>query len=219
MLRVTHLQVVAGNRTLLTDVNISWQAGALASVLGPNGAGKSSLLNHICGVALTQRQCVFFNGEDVLSLPPLKRATRMASIAQHDDADLETRVIDRIAHGLYARKMSSRLKTTDERRLVEQIADTLGIADLLSRRLFTLSGGQRKKVHIARGLVDDNAQVYILDEPDASLDAESRDHLMRVLKKICEAKKLVIVSLHHNDLADLYCDHQFLIEPNISPSR
>jgi ABC-type cobalamin/Fe3+-siderophores transport system ATPase subunit len=198
------LQVTVGKRLLLLDVNEQWPAGSLVVLLGPNGLGKTTLLDHISGIKIKGPGQVFWGNEDVSLLSPLNRAERIASIAQHDEAPLETLVYDRIAHGLYARRMSGNLSASDEKNLVSQVAEAIGIAAFLNRPLFRLSGGQRKKVHIARALVDDRAAVYLLDEPDANLDPQSRDHIMQVLKLIASRRKVVVVSLHHHELANAH---------------
>jgi iron complex transport system ATP-binding protein len=183
-------------------LNAEWRAGSLVAVLGPNGIGKSTLLNHVAGIALRQQDCVRLKREDIATMPPRLRAQKIASIAQQDSAPLEMIVRDRIAHGLHPRRFCA----AAERSLVERTASTLQIKDLLERPLHSLSGGQRKKVHVARALVDDQAEVYILDEPDAGLDANSRDHVMRLLRSLATSGKLVIVSLHHQDLAEAHAD-------------
>ena len=209
MLTIKHLQVRIGKRILIPDMNAQWSRGSLVAVLGPNGAGKTTLLNHLAGIALKEPNFVFWDSEDIFAMPPRIRASQIASIAQQDETDHSTLVRDRIAHGLFARRMTTRLTAQKESELVSRVASTLGIHDLLWRSLFSLSGGQRKKAHIARALVDDNANVFILDEPDASLDAESRAHLMSVLRDLANKGKLVVVSLHHRELADSFADERF----------
>lgn len=205
MLTINQLDVRIGHRILAPNFEAQWQTGSLVAVLGPNGAGKSTLLHHIAGLALREPGKVLLDGSDVFTMPAAQRARRIASIAQQDACLFETLVRDRIAHGLYARQAK------DEAKHVTTIARSLEIDDLLDRPLHTLSGGQRKKVHIARALVDDEAEVYVLDEPDASLDAASREHVMSLLKARANRDKLVITSLHHHDLAERYADQSILL--------
>lgn len=212
MLRINHLDLRIGNRILAHDLNAHWKAGSLVCVLGPNGSGKSTLLSTIAGIKPIEADRIFLAGDDLSQIDVLNRARCISSIAQNDEADLNTLAHDRIAHGLYPRGCA--IGYAKELTVVNQIAATLGIGDLLTRPLYSLSGGQRKKVHIARALVNDEANVYILDEPDANLDAASRDHLMVVLQELCAQNKLVIVSLHHRDLAERYANETFELPHN-----
>lgn len=108
----------------------------------------------------------------------------ISTIAQHDTALGDTLVRTRIEHG---------------GENIEAIAEELSISHLLNRRLKTLSGGEKKRVHIARCLVNTEAQVYILDEPDAGLDAHGKKQLAEALKKRAQAGKSIFLALH--DLA------------------
>lgn len=208
MFTVKQLKVSVDSRVLMPSLSAHWHRGMLVAVLGPNGVGKSTVLSHVCGASLYVPDCVYLDDFDVFKMTPLQRAQRIASIAQYDEADPETLVQDRIAHGLYARQRASHLSSGTSRLLVRTIAESLGISEFLGRPLYSLSGGQRKKVHIARALVDDAAEVYILDEPDASLDAESKARLMGLLKSISRRNKIVVTSLHHLDLAESFCDQR-----------
>jgi ABC-type Mn2+/Zn2+ transport system ATPase subunit len=105
----------------------------------------------------------------------------ISSIAQHDTALGDTLVRTRIEHGGEA---------------IEAIAEELQISHLLNRRLKTLSGGERKRVHIARCLVDEKAQVYLLDEPDAGLDTQGKQQLASALKRRAQAGKSIFLALH-----------------------
>lgn len=202
MLKLESLTLAAGNRTLFRDLTLHLDFGKLIAILGPNGVGKSTLLNHMSGVAIKTSDTVFLRGDDLFSMPVEERALRIASIAQHDTAPLETLAQERIAQGLYARRKSLSAKQTWD--ALVAVSSSLLLNEVLERPLWSLSGGQRKKVHIARALVDTQAEVYVLDEPDASLDAFSRGALMTLLRARAETGKLVVVSMHHHELANAY---------------
>jgi iron complex transport system ATP-binding protein len=206
LLTIDKLKLSVGDRVLLHDFTAQWEQGSVVSILGANGSGKTTLLKHITGVLRSETGHILWRGEDILKFSTLKRANRIASIGQHESADLETTVEHRIGHGLHARRQLSSLSRLQEKQLIEQIAIKCGIHDLLLRPLFSLSGGQRKKVHIARCLVNDRADLYVLDEPDASLDPASREHVMTLFKEMAASGKLVIAALHHRDLAERFAD-------------
>lgn len=216
MLIIDQLKLSIGSRVLAENICASWPRGSLVSILGPNGCGKTTLLNKISGIGPLAPGNIFIDETDLRSLTPLERAQRIASVAQYDEADLEIIARDRIAHGLYPRKRSKGLSAPQETALIKRAAQLLHIEDLLLRPLASLSGGQRKKVHLARALVDDLARVYVIDEPDANLDADSKDNLMQVLKQLSNNEKVLIVSLHNRDLADKYCDYRLELGPTLA---
>jgi ABC-type cobalamin/Fe3+-siderophores transport system ATPase subunit len=202
MLRLNELDVSIGSRVLIERFCALWPAGSLVAILGPNGIGKTTLLNNIAGIRLRASKKIYLQGTDLFLMTPLERARHISSIPQHDSAPHDTTVFDRISHGLYPVKGS--LEGASEE--VAQLAAEIGIKDLLDRPLHALSGGQRKKVHIARALVHKDADLFVLDEPDASLDSDARVHILNLLKALSREKKLVIVSLHNRDLAAQYAD-------------
>lgn len=200
LLRINDLDVTAGSRVLIQGFSASWPKGLVVAILGPNGVGKSSLLDHIVGLRLKEFGRVFLNNRDVCKMSHGERARNISSVSQYDHAPLETRAFDRIAHGLYPTRKKSDAA-------IMEIAAELGIEDFLGRPLYALSGGQRKKVHIARALVNAEAKVFVLDEPDASLDAEQREKMLALISQMSKKGKLVVVSLHHKELAARYADN------------
>jgi iron complex transport system ATP-binding protein len=204
MLQLKELDVTIGSRVLLPSFCASWPMGSLVAILGPNGCGKTTLLNHIVGLRLKTAGSVILNGCDVYRMRPKERALHISSVSQHDAAPLETRVFDRISHGLYPVRNCFTHESKSAR--ISEVAKRLAIHDLLERPLFKLSGGQRKKVHIARALVHEDADMFVLDEPDASLDTASREGVLELLRALSGSGKLVIVSLHHRELASTYAD-------------
>jgi len=209
MLELRNLDICVGTRTLIKQFSATWPLGSLVAVLGPNGAGKSTFLNHIAGICLKTQGTVFLQGCDIFEMSPIDRAIRISSISQQDPSPLDTIVFDRISHGLFP---LGGLSPKATRGRIEIVAQQLEIEQLLQRPLFTLSGGQRKKVHIARALVNQESDVFILDEPDASLDASTREKIIELLKTLSSLGKLVVVSLHHQDLAVRYADTMFQVE-------
>ena len=121
----------------------------------------------------------YINDQNLISLKASKRAQAIASIGQFDGAPGDMRVKTRIAHGASH---------------IEKISEEFKITHLLNKRLDELSGGQKKFVFIARCLVNYDAQVYILDEPQASLDASAEELLMSILQKRADLGKIIIVT-------------------------
>jgi iron complex transport system ATP-binding protein len=170
-------------------------------IVGENGAGKSTLLDVIAGVTTPTSGSVVVNGAPMSSLSPTKRATLIASIGAGDPGIDDVTAATRIAHGLAARRGSRALMDAATLATVERVAEELAVSKLLERTLGELSSGERRRVHVARALVDDAAQIYILDEPHTAVDVRHQALVSAALAKRAAAGKLVVVSAHDLGIA------------------
>jgi len=138
---------------------------------------------------------IFFNGRAVNDLPPQQRNVSMAfetyNLYPHFD------VYDNIAFPLRAPRWGLKLSPQEERRRVEEIANFLGIGELLDRLPQHLSGGQRQRVSLARALVR-RPEVYLLDEPIAHLDARLKFSTQTLLKEFATKYRSTIIYVTHN---------------------
>jgi manganese/iron transport system ATP-binding protein len=168
-------------------------------VIGPNGAGKSTLLKLIAGLLKPLSGTV-----EVLGAPPGARARDVAYVPQAEavDWDFPVTVGEVAMMGRYARLGFGRRPSADDRRHVDAALDTVGMAGARDRQIGELSGGQRRRVFLARALAAD-PELYLLDEPVTGVDATTQEELMDVLEAEARAGKTVIASTH-----DLICAAQ-----------
>src|SRR3989338_2172156 len=188
MLRTESLSVHIHQTLLLRNLNFNFKPESITAILGPNGVGKSTLLNYLSGIRTPQQGAVFLEDQNLAQLSPPLRAQKISSIAQHDTALGDTLVKTRLSH-------SGDIPPFEKGEL-GGILEFLHLAHLLNRRLKTLSGGEKKRVHIARCLIQTTAQVYILDEPDAGLDIYYKKQLAKLLKQQAKIGKTVVLTLH-----------------------
>jgi iron complex transport system ATP-binding protein len=188
-------------RALLTSVDVTFRAGAVTVVLGENGAGKSTLLDALAGVRALSSGTVSLDGDDVHSLSPFARACRIASLAQTAPFSPLSSTLERIAHGLVQERGKRALLDGAAIDRVREIAHTLDVDGLLDKELGTLSGGERRRVEIARALVDPRPGVVILDEPYAGIDIARRSRIGAALRARARAGAIVVVSVHEIDVA------------------
>ncbi len=193
------LGVSVGSR--LVDVTLTFVPGTLTVVVGENGAGKSTLLDVLSGVLAPKSGAVRLTDAsarelDVAALAPRDRARRIASLGQRPvDVD-DITAAERIAHGLAPRRGSHALVDGAARARIEAAAGALGVAPLLGRALGTLSSGERRRVEVARALVDDEAPVLIVDEPHAGVDVRHQGLVSRALVARARAGATVVASVH-----------------------
>lgn len=206
-LAVRGLTVSYGQKPAVFSVDMTVQPGAMTAIIGPNGAGKSTLLKAALGIVkpLSGQVTVF-------GRPLEEQRARIAYVPQRAsvDWDFPTRVIDVVLMGLYRELgLLGRLRARHKARALDCLA-RVGMRDFADRQIGQLSGGQQQRVFLARALAQD-ADLYLLDEPFAGVDAATEKAIISVLKSLKQAGRTVVVV--HHDLATVtdYFDHVFLI--------
>lgn len=206
-LAVRGLTVSYGEKPAVFSVDATFPAVAMTAIIGPNGAGKSTLLKAALGVIPR------LSGEVTIFGAPIEKARdRIAYVPQRAsvDWDFPTTVIDVVQMGLYRKVgLIGRLSGAMSQK-AKDCLDRVGMADFADRQIGQLSGGQQQRVFLARALAQD-ADLYLLDEPFAGVDAATERAIIDVLKQLKSQGKAV-VAVHH-DLSTVrdYFDHVFLI--------
>jgi manganese/zinc/iron transport system ATP- binding protein len=206
-LAIRGLTVTYGEKPAVFSVDMTVKPGQMTAIIGPNGAGKSTLLKAALGIVppVSGRVTVF--GRSLA-----EQRARIAYVPQRAsvDWDFPTRVIDVVLMGLYRELgLLGRVKRAHRAKALDCLA-RVGMADFASRQIGQLSGGQQQRVFLARALAQ-GADLYLLDEPFAGVDAATEKAIIAVLKSLREAGKTVVVV--HHDLATVteYFDNVFLI--------
>ncbi|EXG81190.1 zinc ABC transporter ATP-binding protein AztA [Cryptosporangium arvum] len=172
-----------GGVPVLSGVTLGVEAGSMLAVTGPNGSGKSTLLHLLAGVESPTEGRVRRAGGARLSLLPQRTS---------DIDALPLTVAECVRIGRF--RPLRRLGRAD-RLAADTMLDRLGLADLAGRRLRELSGGQRQRTLLAQALVQD-AEVYVLDEPTAALDAASRQRVHELLAERRAAGAAMVLASH-----------------------
>ena len=188
-----------GRRIALTDVDLTVTAGSLLAVIGPNGAGKSTLLKLIAGLMKPLSGRV-----SVLGGPAGSAARSVAYLPQAEAVDWEfpVTVQEVVMMGRYARLGFGHQPGREDRERVAAALATVGMGDAGNRQIGALSGGQRRRVFLARAIAAD-PELYLLDEPVTGVDARTQEDLMDVLEAEARSGKTVIATTH-----DLICAAQ-----------
>jgi manganese/iron transport system ATP-binding protein len=194
-----HVTAGYGSRVALTDVSLTVRPGSLLAVIGPNGAGKSTLLKLIAGLLEPTAGTI-----SVLGAAPGVEARAVAYVPQAEavDWDFPVTVGEVAMMGRYARLGFGRRPAAIDHERVLAALETVGMAGATDRQIGALSGGQRRRVFLARAIAAD-PELYLLDEPVTGVDATTQEELMDVLEAEARAGKTVIASTH-----DLICAAQ-----------
>jgi ABC-type Mn2+/Zn2+ transport system ATPase subunit len=187
--------VAYGTRVALDDVDMEIEAGALLAVIGPNGAGKSTLLKAIAGLVEPVAGSV-----EVFGAPPGGAARRVAYVPQAELVDwgFPVTVGDVVMMGRVPLIGIGRSPSRSDRDAVREALATVGMAGEDSRQIGALSGGQRRRVFLAKAMAA-RPDLYLLDEPVTGVDATTEEDLMRVLEAESDAGRTIVASTH--DLA------------------
>jgi manganese/iron transport system ATP-binding protein len=188
-----------GTRQALEAISLDVPAGSLLAVIGPNGAGKSTLLKLIAGLLRP------WSGEvSVLGGKPGSRGRRVAYLPQAEAVDWDFPVTagEVVMMGRYAALGIGRGPGRHDHHLVGDALAAVGMHDAIDRQVGRLSGGQRRRVFLARALAAE-PDLYLLDEPVTGVDARTQEDLMDVLEAEARAGKTVIATTH-----DLICAAQ-----------
>ena len=186
-------------RVALEGVTIAVEAGTLLAVVGPNGAGKSTLLKVMAGLLRPWQGRV-----EVLGAAPGREARRVAYVPQAETVDwhFPVTVHDVVMMGRYPLLGTLRRPGQHDRVHVEEALDKVGMSEHRHRQIGALSGGQRRRVFLARALAADPA-VYLLDEPVTGIDATTQELLMDILEQETRRGRTVVATTH-----DLACAAQ-----------
>ncbi len=206
-LNIRGMTVSYGQMPAVYSIDLKVKSGSIFGILGPNGAGKSTLLKAAMGILPVVSGQISFFGK------PLKEARhQVAYVPQRTsvDWDFPATVYDVVIMGLYpSLGLLRRISKSDKAKVAESLSK-VGMQDFSDRQIGQLSGGQQQRVFLARSLVQ-QADVFLLDEPFAGVDAATESAIMLVLQNLQAEQKTIVVVHHDLSTVTTYFDHLFLI--------
>lgn len=211
IIEVRHLTVSYGTRPALLDVSVSIEPDQLVGVIGPNGSGKSTLIKVILGFIRPDVGEVFIAGQDVQKAKGL-----VAYVPQRGavDWDFPITVGEVALMGRYQRIPWHRSPAREDRDAAREALEMVRMADFAGRQIGQLSGGQQQRVFLARALAQ-GADILLLDEPFAGVDAATEHAILEVLERAKAAGKTLVVVHHDLTTAAEYFDKLVLIKQRL----
>ena len=208
---VENLTVSYGPVPALLDVSLSIPAGRLVGVIGPNGSGKSTLLKAILGFVRPDFGSVRLFGE-----PVEKAAGRVAYVPQRGSVDWdfpitvrEVALLGRYGHTPWWRDLAA-----EDYRIADEALQMVRMSAFLDRQIGQLSGGQQQRVFMARAMAQ-GADILLLDEPFAGVDAATERAILDVLERTKAAGKTLVVVHHDLATAAEYFDSLVLLKQRL----
>ena len=192
MLELRDIGVEYDGKPFLRGVNLAVERGERVSLVGPSGSGKSTLLRVIAGIERPSTGAVIINGEDVTSTPPHLRQVGM--VFQDNQLFPHLTVGDNVGYSLRVTRRRDRAE------VVREMLDLVGLAGFTQRAVTSLSGGEQKRVAVARSLAA-NPTVLLLDEPLTGLDEALHDRLLDDLIALFDRRGTTVVHVTH-DMAE-----------------
>lgn len=202
-IRVDRLTIVLGRRQVLTDINLSIGAGELVAIVGPNGAGKTSLMRAIAGDIAPTQGTVTIGGHHIASLNPQDAAAIRSYLSQDHATTSHFPVETIVGFGQHGR---SRLNAD----AVHKAMDRVGVTELAARHFDELSGGEQRRVAVARVLCQDSP-VVLLDEPTDSLDLGHGELVMATAAQEAAQGNTVVTTSHDLNVAARHATSMVLL--------
>ena len=192
-LRATGLVKIYGDRTVVNGMNVRCSCGEIVGLLGPNGAGKTTTFYMIVGLVKPDGGSVVFRGEDITRLPVFMRARKgLGYLAQEASIFRKLSVWDNVMAILETLPMSRK----ERRARAEELLAPFDLMKVAKQPAYTLSGGERRKLEIARALVR-RPTILMLDEPFAGVDPLAVHDIQEIVRAL-RRQGLGIIITDHN---------------------
>ena len=217
IIRINDLSVTYPNgHTAINGITFSLAAGQICALVGVNGAGKSTLFKAMMGFVRPDKGSVTVMNE------PVSRALKknvIAYVPQSEDIDWDFPVLvrDVVMMGRYGHMGLMRRPKPQDHEAVDRALERVGLSDFSARQIGELSGGQKKRVFVARALAQ-NAKIIFLDEPFTGVDVKTESSLIDLLKTLAAEGVLIVVATHNLGSVPSFCDHVILINRSLVAS-
>lgn len=206
-IEVDHITKKYGDFTAVDDVSFAVEKGEIFGLLGPNGAGKSTLIRMMTTLIPITGGKAYINGHDVTKEPDAARCA-MGVIPQALTSDIDLTLEENLS--IYAKLYG--VPSAQRKKNIDDLLEAVDLTKWRHAQTKTLSGGMRRRLEIARGLIH-NPKIFFLDEPTTGLDPVSRVAVWEMLTKIKDERHLtVLITTHYMDEADRLCNRIAIVD-------
>tara|TARA_B100000614_G_C14542087_1_gene490692 strand:- start:1109 stop:1876 length:768 start_codon:yes stop_codon:yes gene_type:complete len=199
---------------ILNNISLEIKTGEILTIIGPNGAGKSTLINILSGDIQPSEGLVKYNGKNINNIKIEERALIRSVMSESQKIAFNFTVKDIIEMG-WIRSMKK--QDSNYLFILNKVVEECGIKNLLFRNFNSLSTGEKRRIHLARTLIqlegNNNKNLYlILDEPSSNLDLYYEKYIMKIIRKRAKNGFGIVMVLHNINLAYQYSDKILLLK-------
>lgn len=181
------------DRTVVRGVNLRMKKGEIVGLLGKNGAGKTTTFYMIVGLVRPNKGEIFFNNADITHFPVYKRARSGLGYLAQEASIFRTMTVEK---NLLAILETMKLNHAQRKARAEELLAKFGLTHVAKQKAITLSGGERRKLEIARSLVQ-NPSILLLDEPFAGVDPIAVSDIQQIIKQLQEDGYGILITDHN----------------------
>jgi manganese/iron transport system ATP-binding protein len=199
--------------TALRDASFRLEGGTICALVGVNGSGKSTLFKALMGFVTPSQGSVTLNREPVHAA---QKKSWVAYVPQAEEVDwtFPVSVHDVVMMGRYGYMNFLRIPKAADRAAVEESLRRVGMWDFRDRQIGELSGGQKKRVFVARALAQ-RGRIILLDEPFTGVDVKTEEAIITLLRELRAEGRLILVSTHNLGSVPEFCDQVVLINRTV----
>lgn len=208
-IRVENVSVHYGEVHALDHVDLTLNSGSVCGLIGMNGSGKSTLFKVIMGMIKPDNGSVTIAGLDAAAA---RKSGRVGYVPQSEDVDwtFPISVRDVVMMGRYGHLGFLRRPRRADREAVAEALERVELTEFADRQIGQLSGGQKKRAFVARGIAQD-ASILLLDEPFAGVDKRSEATISTLLRELASDGRSILVSTHDLHAVPKLCDEAVLL--------
>ncbi len=199
--------------TAIHNASFTLPEGSITALVGINGSGKSTIFKSIMGIVNLKTGSVTIMG---LNVKQALKKNIVAYVPQSEEIDWDFPILveDVVMMGRYGHMNMLRMSTEKDHQLVEQALQRVNMQDYRQRQIGELSGGQKKRIFLARALAQES-KVILLDEPFTGVDVKTEDKIMVLLRALREEGKIILVSTHNLGSIPEFCDRTVFINRTV----
>ena len=213
IININNFTVKLNNKAILENINLTLHGPKIIALVGANGAGKSTLFKSIMGIINPSDGNIIINGKNPKDA---LRNNLISYVPQIEEVDWNFPLIveELVMMGRYNHMNIFRKVSIKDKRIVKESLDSVQMNEFINSQIGELSGGQKKRIFIARALAQES-KILLLDEPFSGVDINTEESLSMLFRSLVDRGCLIIVSTHNLGSVPRFCDEVILLDKKL----